>query len=140
MIRFSHSRTVAESLREYGQGIAGGPMFSIPLFYTLEMWNSGSIMEPWRILLLYNRYVGLRRDATFAEVAIGSVGEMGIGLLLSAGLLTLLGIIGENGIERESGFTLDLLPPGGKRTGRVSFAGSDLPAKTLAHIVGHTEP
>jgi len=79
MIRFSHSRTVAESLREYGQGIAGGPMFSIPLFYTLEMWNSGSIMEPWRILLLYNRYVGLRRDATFAEVAIGSVGEMGTG-------------------------------------------------------------
>lgn len=30
MIRFSHSRTVAESLREYGRGITGGPMFSNP--------------------------------------------------------------------------------------------------------------
>jgi len=123
MIRFSHSRTVADSLREYGRGIAGGLMFSIPLFYTVEMWNSGFVIEPWRILLfaaatfgillLYNRYVGLRKDATFAEVAIDSVEEMGIGLVLSAALLALLG---------------------------VSFTGSGLPAKTAARVVGFTEP
>jgi len=123
MIRFSHSRTVADSLREYGRGIAGGLMFSIPLFYTVEMWNSGFVIEPWRILLfaaatfgillLYNRYVGLRKDATFAEIAIDSVEEMGIGLVLSAALLALLG---------------------------VSFTGSGLPAKTAARVVGFTEP
>lgn len=112
MTRFSHSRTVAESLREYGLGIAGGLMFSIPLFYTQEMWNSGFIMEPWRILifmaatfgilLLYNRFVGLRSDATLREVAIDSVEEMGLGLLLSAALLTLLGIIGMESAPMEA--------------------------------------
>lgn len=112
MIRFSHRKTAAQSLREYGRGIAGGLIFSIPLFYTQEMWNSGFTMEPWRILsfsaatfcilLLYNRYVGLRKDATFLEVAIDSVEEMGIGLLLSAGLLTILGIIGMDSSPTEA--------------------------------------
>ncbi len=104
MIQFSHARTTGESLREYGRGIAGGLMFSIPLFYTQEMWNSGLTLHPWRIaafavatfalLLLYNRYAGLRRDASLAEVAIDSVEEMGIGLVLSAVVLALTGRIG----------------------------------------------
>lgn len=104
MMQFSHSRTVGESLREYGRGIAGGLMFSIPLLYTMEMWWSGFSLHPWRIvafagvtfllLLLYNRYAGLRRDASLAEVAIDSVEEMGIGLVLSFGVLWLLGRIG----------------------------------------------
>jgi len=38
MIRFSHHRSTAESLQEYGRGIAGGLMFSIPLLYTMEVW------------------------------------------------------------------------------------------------------
>lgn len=104
MISFSHSRTIGESMREYGRGVAGGLMFAIPLFYTAEMWQSGFALEAWRILLfamatfglllLYNRYSGLRRDASFAEVLIDSVEEMGIGLVLSATLLTLTGRIG----------------------------------------------
>lgn len=104
MIEFSHARTTGESLREYGRGIAGGLMFSIPLFYTQEMWESGFGLHPLRIaafavatfalLLLYNRYAGLRRDASWAEVAIDSVEEMGIGLVLSAGALALTGRIG----------------------------------------------
>jgi putative integral membrane protein (TIGR02587 family) len=45
------------------------------------------------LLLGYNRFAGLRRDAKLAEVAIDSVEEMGLGLLLSASLLLLLGRI-----------------------------------------------
>lgn len=103
MIRFSHQRSPAESLREYGRGIAGGLIFSIPLFYTMEVWWAGFTLHPGRILLyvittfalllLYNRFAGLRRDATMAEVAIDSVEEMGIGLVLSFGLLWLTGRI-----------------------------------------------
>ncbi len=103
MPRFSHSRTVRQSLHEYGRGVAGGLMFSVPLLYTQEMWQSGFALEPWRILLfgaatfglllLYNRFSGLRKDATFAEVAIDSVEEMGIGLVLSALVLALTGRI-----------------------------------------------
>lgn len=101
MIRFSHHRSTADSLREYGRGIAGGLIFSLPLFYTMEVWWAAFTLHPGRILLygvttfalllLYNRYVGLRRDATLVEVAIDSIEEMGIGLILSFILLWLLG-------------------------------------------------
>jgi putative integral membrane protein (TIGR02587 family) len=104
MIRFSHHRTISESLREYGRGLAGGLMFSIPLLYTMEVWWSGFMLHPGRILcygittfvllLLYNRFSGLRRDASWSEVMIDSVEEMGIGLVLSALILWLIGRIG----------------------------------------------
>ncbi len=104
MIRFSHHRSTAQSLQEYGRGIAGGLMFSLPLLYTMEVWWAGFMLHPGRILvygiatfallLLYNRFAGLRRDATLLEVAIDSVEEMGIGLVLSALVLWLAGRIG----------------------------------------------
>lgn len=99
MIKFSHCRKPSESLKEYGRGIAGGLMFSVPLLYTMEVWWAGFMLHPGRILifavmtfsllLLYNRFAGLRRDASLAEVAIDSVEEMGIGLILSALVLWL---------------------------------------------------
>jgi len=102
-VNFSHSRSVPQSAREYGRGIAGGLMFSLPLLYTMEVWWTGFILHPGRILLyilgtfilliLYNRFAGLRRDASIAEVLIDSVEEMGIGLLLSAAILWITGRI-----------------------------------------------
>lgn len=99
MIRFSHHRSTGESLREYGRGIAGGLIFSLPLLYTMEVWLSGDTLHPGRImlyvamtfalLLLYNRFAGLRRDASMLEVAIDSVEELGIGLIVSAAVLWL---------------------------------------------------
>jgi putative integral membrane protein (TIGR02587 family) len=92
---------VAESLREYGRGVAGGLLFSLPLLYTMEVWWTGFIASPLRLLACiggtyvllfgYNHYAGLRRDASWWEVAIDSIEEMGIGLLLSALVLWLLG-------------------------------------------------
>jgi len=96
-------RTVAKSLQEYGRGVAGGLMFSLPLLYTMEVWWTGFIAHPWRLcayvlvtfllLLGYNRYAGLRREASLMEVAIESVEEMGIGLLIAGLVLFLLGRI-----------------------------------------------
>ena len=111
MISFSHQRSIGESLGEYGRGIAGGVMFSLPLLYTMEVWWAGLALHPWRmviyvvftfaLLLLYNRFAGLRRDASLVEVAIDSVEEMGIGLVLAAAILWLTGrISGEmDGLE-----------------------------------------
>lgn len=111
MIRFSHHRSVGESIREYGRGIAGGLMFSLPLLFTMEVWWAGFSLHPGRmlvyaaftfaLLLLYNRFAGLRRDASLAEVAIDSVEEMGIGLVLAAAILWLTGRISPdmNGLE-----------------------------------------
>lgn len=94
-------RSVADSTREYARGIAGGLLFSLPLLYTMEMWFAGLTARPSRLivyvlvtyvlLLGYNRYAGLREDASFAEVAIDSVEEMGLGLVIATVLLWLCG-------------------------------------------------
>ncbi|MDQ3209347.1 MAG: TIGR02587 family membrane protein [Gemmatimonadota bacterium] len=102
--RASAGRTTAESLREYGRGVAGGLLFSLPLLYTGEVWWAGFTMEPPRqlayvvttfvLLLGYNRFAGLRPDTSWTEIAIDSVEELGLGLLLSAFILYILGRIG----------------------------------------------
>ena len=100
-----HERTLSttESLQEYGRGLAGGLLFSLPLLYTMEVWWSGFLAAPLRLLCLlaftyvlllgYNRYAGLRYDAGWSEVAIDSVEELGLGLAIAAAVLFLLGRI-----------------------------------------------
>lgn len=83
--------------------MAGGLLFSLPLLYTMEVWHAGFMIPPHRqlaylvgtaiLLLGYNRYAGLHPESSWAEVAIDSVEELGIGLVLSAALLALLGRI-----------------------------------------------
>ncbi|MBW3636320.1 MAG: TIGR02587 family membrane protein [Armatimonadetes bacterium] len=100
-MKFSPPRTPAQSLQEYGRGIAGGLMFSLPLLFTMEVWFAGFMLHPARlalyvvatfgVLLAYNRFAGLRSDASWWECAIDSVEEMGLGLVLSAAILWLLG-------------------------------------------------
>jgi putative integral membrane protein (TIGR02587 family) len=92
---------VGRSLKEYSRGLAGGLLFSLPMLYTQEMWRAGGLLGPERLLagvsgtflllLGYNRYAGLRCDASRAEVAIDSVEELGLGLALAALLLAMLG-------------------------------------------------
>ena len=94
-------REAGQSLREYARGAAGGLLFSLPLLYTMEVWWAGFTAHPWRLtayvvatfvlLLGYNFYAGLRRDSCFSEVVIDSVEEMGLGLLIAALVLWLLG-------------------------------------------------
>jgi putative integral membrane protein (TIGR02587 family) len=94
-------RTVSQSLREYGRGVAGGLLFSLPLLYTMEVWWAGFTSHPFRLaayvaatfalLLGYNYFAGLRRDSCFSEVVIDSVEEMGLGLLVALLILWLLG-------------------------------------------------
>ncbi len=95
------ARTVAASLQEYGRGVAGGLMFSLPLLYTMEMWWAGFSAHPWRLLIYiistfilllgYNRFAGLRHDASLTEVVIDSVEEMGLGIALATLVMFLLG-------------------------------------------------
>jgi putative integral membrane protein (TIGR02587 family) len=97
-------------MEEYGRGIAGGLLFSLPLLYTMEMWWAGFVTHPLRLLLYvlvtfalllaYNFYAGLRTGISFVEIAIDSVEEMGIGIALSVFILWLLGRI-------HSGMALD---------------------------------
>src|ERR1044072_6415082 len=96
-------RPISKSLQEYSRGIIGGLLFSLPLLYTMEVWWAGFSAHPlhlifyvlatFALLLGYNYYAGLRHDANWKEVAIDSVEEMGLGLLISAIALALLGRI-----------------------------------------------
>lgn len=103
---------LAESLREYGRGLAGGLIFSLPLLYTMEVWWAGFIAQPARLfayilaifllLLGYNRYAGMRRDASWLEVAIDSIEELGLGVITSAVMLFALGRIGRHTTQEEA--------------------------------------
>ncbi|MCY1030949.1 DUF2391 family protein [Corallococcus sp. BB11-1] len=94
-----HRRPVRESLREYGRGIAGGLLFSLPLLYTMEVWWAGFTSHPlsvlgylvgtYVLLLGYNRYGGFRRDVSWFDVFTDSLEELGMGLVVSAGVLVL---------------------------------------------------
>ena len=98
------SPTIAQSLREYGSGVLGGLLVSLPLLYTMEIWWAGIVFAPERLLaglagtfallLLYNRYAGLRADSTWREIAVDSVEEFGVALGVSATVLWLVGEIG----------------------------------------------
>ena len=93
----------AQSLREYGRGVVGGLLVSLPLLYTMEVWWAGFTSTPERLLaglgatfvllLLYNRYAGLHEDSCWQEVVIDSIEELGIGLVVSASVLWLIGEI-----------------------------------------------
>ncbi len=94
-------RTIRQSFQEYARGIAGGLMFSLPLLYTMEVWQTGFTAEPWRLalyivvtfalLLGYNRFAGLREGASISEIIVDSVEELGLGLVLAATFLFLQG-------------------------------------------------
>ncbi len=96
-------RPIDKSLQEYGRGIIGGLLFSLPLLYTMEVWWAGFSAHPLHLILYvlatfilllgYNYYAGLRHDANWTEVVIDSVEEMGLGLLISALALLILGRI-----------------------------------------------
>jgi putative integral membrane protein (TIGR02587 family) len=96
-------RTLGRALQEYARGITGGLLFSLPLLYTMEVWWAGFIARPLHLLTYllagflllfgYNRYAGLHEDASWTDVAFEAVEEMGLGLLVSVGILWLIGQI-----------------------------------------------
>jgi putative integral membrane protein (TIGR02587 family) len=104
--------STADSLREYGRGFAGGLLFSLPLLYTMEVWWAGFIAQPARllalfvatalVLLAYNRVAGLHAEASWLEVVIDSVEELGLGVLTAALVLLLIGQLGADTPPREA--------------------------------------
>lgn len=104
------NKQTISSLQEYMRGIAGGLIMSLPLLYTMEVWWAGFLLSPWKIaiylvagfglLLLYNRFAGLRADSGWLEVAIDSVEELGLGIVISAIMLWAVGQIdGSHGLK-----------------------------------------
>ncbi|GGK59823.1 TIGR02587 family membrane protein [Rufibacter glacialis] len=97
------NKSIGQSLQEYGRGVIGGLLFSLPLLYTMEVWWTSFQVSPWLLILYivvtavlllgYNTYAGLRSSASWKEIAVDSVEEMGLGLVLAFLFLWLLGVV-----------------------------------------------
>lgn len=97
------AQQATQSLKEYGRGVAGGLLFSLPLLYTMEMWWIGFIADPKRLLIYmlvafalligYNRFAGIHEDVSYRNVLTESTEEMGLGLLFATLVLWLIGQI-----------------------------------------------
>ena len=103
MVSHNKKNPLSQSLKDYGRGVAGGLLFSLPMLYTMEMWWTGFIAAPWQLgiyllvgiflLMVYNHYVGIRREHSLWENLSESVEELGIGLLLTFFILWATGRI-----------------------------------------------
>ncbi|HET8803961.1 MAG TPA: TIGR02587 family membrane protein [Aequorivita sp.] len=99
-------KPINKSLKEYGRGITGGLLFSLPMLYTMELWWVGFIANPLQLivyfivgmflLMVYNHYVGIRREHSFLEGIEESIEEMGMAIVLSAFILWITGRLAPN--------------------------------------------
>ena len=93
-------RSQFETIKEYGRGIIGGLLFSLPLLYTMEVWWTGFIASPEKLvafivftfllLLGYNRHAGMRKDSSFKDILHESVEEITLGFLVTFFFLLLI--------------------------------------------------
>ncbi len=86
------------------RGFGGALLFSLPLYMTMEMWWLGFYVSPLRLaaLMLLGMPLlvglasvsGIERSQGFREALLGGTTAYGIGLVASAMLLVVLGVIG----------------------------------------------
>ena len=93
---------------EYAIGLAraagGAILFAFPLMMTMEMWQLGFYLDRLRLfvflivglamLVPLSRFVGFEHTSTWAEDALDALAAFGIGIVASALLLALFGLIG----------------------------------------------
>lgn len=101
---------INQTLKEYGRGLGGGLLFSLPMLYTMEIWSTGFLAGPARLaiyltggislLMAYNHFVGLREDPTLSESLFEALEEMGIGFIVTALILWLIGLL-KPGMSRQ---------------------------------------
>lgn len=93
------------------RGLAGALLFSIPMLMTMEMWFLGFYMERERLLLLLafnlplliglSHRIGFEHTATWHESVRDAIVAYGMGVLASALILVLLGVITVDMAPRE---------------------------------------
>lgn len=93
-------RKISETAKEYGRGLVGGLLFSLPLLYTMEVWWTGFIASPERLLAFivftfilligYNIHAGMRPDASLKDVLHESVEEITLAFIVAFLFLLLI--------------------------------------------------
>ncbi len=103
--------------KAYGKGLArafgGALLFSFPLLMTMEMWQLGFSMEPLRLLIFLlaslpmllglSYYSGFEPTFCWQDEVLDALAAFGVGVLLSAAMLVLFGVIDGRMSIAESG-------------------------------------
>lgn len=94
--------------RQFGVGLAraggGALVFSLPLVMTMEMWQLGFYVEPWRLalllllllplLLVLARYMGFEQVFRWRDAALDALVAFAVGVVVAACGLALFAVIG----------------------------------------------
>jgi putative integral membrane protein (TIGR02587 family) len=101
--RQATSTDIDAFVRGIARGFAGALLFSVPMLMTMEMWFLGFYMSRERLLLLLilnmplllllSHRIGFERTTTWAQSARDAIVAYGMGILASAAILILLGVI-----------------------------------------------
>ena len=97
-----------ETNRDYALGLArafaGAIIFGLPLLMTMEMWFLGFSIHPLRLILFtlvnfailvgLSRFVGFEPTSSIAEDVLDALAAYGVGILASAAILGLFGVLG----------------------------------------------
>lgn len=91
---------ISQTTKEYGRGIVGGLLFSLPLLYTMEVWWTGFIASPEKLLafilftflllLGYNRHAGMKPETSFREILHESVEDIALAFIVAFLFLLLI--------------------------------------------------
>jgi putative integral membrane protein (TIGR02587 family) len=108
----NHASPQGEASRLF-QALASGIIFGMPLLYTMEMWWHGVTFGPVHLLVFLcavlfvnfvaSKFLGFLGDSSLAGAAKQAVVSVGIGMVISAGILALIGEL------KLSASTFDLL-------------------------------
>lgn len=88
-------------MRDHLRAIAGGLLVGLPLLWTMEVWEDGTVIAPGKLIVLlgigfavvvgFNALAGFRRDRTWVEVLVDSTQAVGLAAIVSALALAVLG-------------------------------------------------
>lgn len=117
-------RTNRVYLRELTRAAGGAVLFSFPLLMTMEMWDLGAEIGRGRLAaflvvglwLLYglSRRVGFARNASRLDDGLDALSAFAVGVLVSAALLALFGVLHGGSVVREvaGALALQAIPAG----------------------------
>lgn len=87
--------------RDLMSAIAGGAIVGMPLLFTMEMWSHGAALSEWHLLAIlgcilvlnfgFDLLSGFREEYSLTGAMSESITSVGIGIVLSAMILSLIG-------------------------------------------------
>lgn len=109
----------AQFFRGLARAFAGAVIFGLPLHMTMDMWQLGLYLEPWRIslflllffpyLVVLSRHAGFEDTLSWKDDVVDALVAYAVGFVSSAAVLGSMGILDGPATPRETAGKLALL-------------------------------